>query len=146
MGGLHSSAGGQYGNHGHHSIPLPLPPREEIIISTMSQGATIGGDMLLTNETISKETIRAINKIEVFGLIKNDYDKFMKEIRSSERRELFTVLRDSFLFEGWSRAKLERLTNLCKKKVYESGEYLFHQGSRPDYLFILLSGELELVK
>ena len=37
------------------------------------------------------------------------------------------VLRDNFLFENWSRLKLEKLTNLCKKRIFESGEYLFRQ-------------------
>ena len=37
------------------------------------------------------------------------------------------MFRDNFLFENWSRAKLERLTNLCRKKVYEAGELIYKQ-------------------
>ena len=42
-------------------------------------------------------------------------------------REIFTVLRDNFLFENWTRLKLEKLTNLCDKKVFELGDYIFKQ-------------------
>jgi hypothetical protein len=42
-------------------------------------------------------------------------------------REIFMVLRDNFLFENWTRLKLEKLTNLCNKRIFEEGEYLFRQ-------------------
>jgi CRP-like cAMP-binding protein len=149
-----SDSGSMHGHHGfrgHHGHRRKrrsggTRPPEEIVVFTLGQGKTIGDEMLTTNETMSKETIKALTKLDVFALNKNDYDKFMKEIRSSERREVFTLLRDCFLFEGWSRAKLERLTNLCKKKVFDAGEYLFRQGAVPDFLFLLLSGELQLIK
>jgi hypothetical protein len=31
------------------------------------------------------------------------------------------------LFENWTRLKLEKLTNLCDKKVFELGDYIFKQ-------------------
>lgn len=95
---------------------------------------------------VSPYTAKADSKVELLALHKTDFDIFMKEIRSSERREIFMVLRDNFLFENWTRLKLEKLTNLCKKKIFEQGEYLFRQGDRPDMLYILLGGTLDLVK
>ena len=37
------------------------------------------------------------------------------------------VLRDNFLFQNWTRLKLEKLTNLCNKMIFEEGDYLFKQ-------------------
>jgi hypothetical protein len=71
--------------------------------------------------TISPYTATAESDIELLALHKTDYDLFMKEIKSSERRELFMILRDNFLFENWTRLKLEKLTNLCNKRIFEQG-------------------------
>ena len=37
------------------------------------------------------------------------------------------VLRDNFLFENWTRLKLEKLTNLCNKRIFDEGDFLFRQ-------------------
>jgi CRP-like cAMP-binding protein len=70
----------------------------------------------------------------------------MKDVRSSERREIFVLFRDSWLAEGWTRNKLERLTSLCKRKTYEAGEHLFRQGDAPDVLYVLFHGRVDLIK
>ena len=71
-------------------------------------------------------------------LMKTFYRSFLLNLSFSSTfyREIFMILRDNFLFENWTRLKLEKLTNLCNKRIFETGEYLFRQVSVRTYIVI----------
>ena len=56
------------------------------------------------------------------------------------------ILRDNFLFENWTRLKLEKLTNLCNKRIFETGEYLFRQVSVRTYIVYIYINDKFIIK
>ena len=53
-------------------------------------------------------TVRAATKVETISLHKLDYDRFIKDIQASEKREDFHVFRECKLFRTWNRARIEK--------------------------------------
>lgn len=60
----------------------------------------------------------------------------------------FEILRSLALFKGFSDRDLSFLIEKSKieEKVYSKGQYVFEQDQAPNYLFILYSGSINLVK
>ena len=52
------------------------------------------------------------------------------------------VLRNLPIFGGLSDDELERVSELCEQKTYDSGEYIFREGEPGNRLFIVLDGEV----
>ena len=131
---------GTYHHYGH------TKEKEHIQKTVLGQGKVFAEEILHKSDLITLGySVTALTSVDLLVLQKNDYDKFLKDIRSSERREIYVCLRDNWLCENWNRTRLERLTNACKKRTYEKGEYLFRQGDLPDVLYILFQGRVDLV-
>jgi len=54
------------------------------------------------------------------------------------------VLRNLPIFGGLSDDELERVSELCEQKTYDSGEYIFREGEPGNRLFIVLDGEVRI--
>jgi hypothetical protein len=121
--------------------------KERDLRVTLGQGKTFCEEVLLTADPITPGySVTAATAVDLLVLQKTDYDKFVKDLRVAERREIFMLLRDNWLCAGWTRNKLERLTHLCRKKMFDDGVYLFRQGDPPDVLYLMVSGRVDLVK
>eukprot|EP00596_Hydrurales_sp_CCMP1899_P005711 CAMPEP_0119039916 /NCGR_PEP_ID=MMETSP1177-20130426/9674_1 /TAXON_ID=2985 /ORGANISM="Ochromonas sp, Strain CCMP1899" /LENGTH=424 /DNA_ID=CAMNT_0007004421 /DNA_START=243 /DNA_END=1514 /DNA_ORIENTATION=- len=89
-----------------HRYPEANPRRVSQAMKDKTQ-KQVGPGMCFCEKVLSKGiivspyTATSESKVELLALHKTDFDIFMKEIRSSERREIFMVLRDNFLFENW---------------------------------------------
>lgn len=49
------------------------------------------------------------------------------------------------VFEGLQDWEYEKIYGLCKAKFFHSGENIFNQGDEENSLYVLLSGEVEIV-
>jgi CRP/FNR family transcriptional regulator, cyclic AMP receptor protein len=56
------------------------------------------------------------------------------------------VLKSSPLFEMLSQPELEALAELCKLRRYVSGETVFEEGDLGDSVYVVISGDLDVVK
>ena len=56
------------------------------------------------------------------------------------------VIKRSPLFEMLSQPELEALAELCKLRRYVSGEAVFEEGDLGDTVYVVVSGELDVVK
>ena len=110
----------------HHHLGHTKEKDHKVVLG---QGKIFAEEILHKSDLVNLGySVTALTSVDLLVLQKNDYEKFLKDIRSSERREIYVCLLDNWLCENWTRTRLERLTNACKKKTYEKGEYLFRQG------------------
>lgn len=56
------------------------------------------------------------------------------------------ILKNSPLFSGLSEQQLAQLAGMMCRNVYPEGAYIFHEGDRADELFIIATGEVEIIK
>lgn len=56
------------------------------------------------------------------------------------------VLARSPLFEQLSQAELQMLAELSRPRRFAAGEVIFHEGDLGDALFVIVSGEVEVVR
>jgi hypothetical protein len=84
--------------------------------------------------------------VSVLTLHRLDYDRFVRDILSIERRETFLFLKTQPVMENWSRENIEKIANVCFRKSYSDGEYIFEQGDCPEYFHFVFSGVVQLYK
>ena len=114
-------------------------------VAQLGKGKSFG-EIALAKGDVRTASIIAIGKVEVLSLHKSDYDHFIKDIQSAERRENFYLLRDCRLFANWPRAKIEKMTNSCSRKTLQPGEPIFHQGDVPDRVYVIMDGTIHIIK
>ena len=91
-------------------------------------------------------SVRAQTKVKTLSLHKSDYDLFVKDIQQVERRENFHIFRRCALFQGWPRAKVEKMANTATRREFPAGTDIFKQGDMPDYVYVVIDGQIEIVK
>lgn len=64
---------------------------------------------------------------------------------TNKEKLLIQVLRKIPIFNGLAPTQVKKILGLCQHKSYKPGERVFESGSRPDEMFILLSGELAII-
>jgi CRP-like cAMP-binding protein len=115
---------GEAGLYKRNMDPLK---RDMDLLTVMRIGKSFG-EMGLSGRQVHAATIKAVTKVEVMSLRRKDYDYFVREMKIVERRENSHLLRlECRLFEKWSRAKVEKLSECCKRLNFEANSYIFHQ-------------------
>ncbi|HJP33855.1 MAG TPA: response regulator [Candidatus Latescibacteria bacterium] len=64
---------------------------------------------------------------------------------TSKEKLLIQVLRKIPIFKGLSPSQVKKILGLCQNKAYEPGEHVCDSGTKPDEMFVLLSGELAII-
>jgi CRP-like cAMP-binding protein len=77
---------------------------------------------------------------------KLDYDRFIKDVQTNEKREEFLLFRDCKMFRTWNRAMIDKMVSICVRKSYEPDEYIIRQDAEPDFLYIILDGLVHIIK
>jgi CRP-like cAMP-binding protein len=62
-----------------------------------------------------------------------------------EARELLNFLRDSPLFRSLSKRELRNISAIAHKRTYQDGEYVFRKGQPGAAMFIIRSGQVEVI-
>ncbi len=115
------------------------------IVARLGKGKAFG-ELALVKGDVRTASIIAETRVEVLSLHKLDYDHFIKDIQSAERRENFYLLRDCALFASWPRAKIEKLVNTCQRKVVEMDGNIYKQGEDPNSIFVIMDGTVHIIK
>ena len=55
-------------------------------------------------------------------------------------------MRDSQLFEGWPRAKIDKLSSTCQRKTVAEGHVIFKQDAETDCVYVIMDGSVDIVK
>ena len=107
----------------------------------------IFGELALINPN-QKRTATIIMKENChFGVIdKESYEISIKTAQEKSRTRSLLYFTNGFLFKGLTNNYfLNNYFFRFKKKIYNSGEYLFRRGEKRTKLFFIITGELQLV-
>lgn len=115
------------------------------VVAKLGQGKSFG-ELAIIKGDVRTASIIADSRVEVLSLHKSDYDHFLKDIQNAEKRENFYLLRDSQLFEGWPRAKIDKLSSTCQRKTIEAGDIIFKQDAETDCVYVIMDGSVDIVK
>ncbi|MDH4120399.1 MAG: cyclic nucleotide-binding domain-containing protein [Deltaproteobacteria bacterium] len=81
-----------------------------------------------------------------------DINGLEKALRDSQGR-FSTNFRDTLdkvrripFFTGFTDQELVRLLKICQARKFSQGEFIFHEGEQGDRLYVLLSGQVNIVK
>jgi len=55
------------------------------------------------------------------------------------------VLKEADIFYQFTTAQLELVASLCREQIYQTGECIFLEGSRGEELYVILSGEVDIL-
>ena len=91
-------------------------------------------------------TVRAQTKVQTLSLHKSDYETFVKDIKMLEMRENLTIFRRCALFQGWPRAKIDKMSSHSSRRDVNDGTEIFKQGDEPDFVYIVIEGQVEIIK
>jgi CRP-like cAMP-binding protein len=64
---------------------------------------------------------------------------------TNKEKLLIQVLRKIPIFNGLAPTQVKKILGLCQHKQYKPGERICERGTKPDEMFILLSGELAII-
>lgn len=64
---------------------------------------------------------------------------------TNKEQLLIQVLRKIPIFNGLSPSQVKKILALCQNKSYQPGERVCESGTKPDEMFVLLSGELAII-
>lgn len=115
------------------------------VVAKLGQGKSFG-ELALEKGDVRTASIIAEGKVECLSLHKADYDHFLKDIQQAERRENFYLLRDCKLFEGWPRAKIDKLGSTVQRKTVQADDLVFKQGADTDCVYVIMEGSVNIVK
>jgi len=65
--------------------------------------------------------------------------------KHDDTREMLSFLRDSPLFRSLSKRELRSIAAIVHKRSYQEGEYVFRKGQPGAAMFIIRSGEVEVI-
>jgi len=116
------------------------------VVASLGKGKSFGEIALTQGKDLRTATVRAVDRVQTLSLHKSDYDMFVKDIQQVERRENFYHFKRCVLFSKWTRAKLERMANTASRKNFPAETIIFNQGDAPDNAYIVLEGEVQIVK
>lgn len=68
-----------------------------------------------------------------------------KEVQG-QLKETLTKLRQVSLFTGFTDQELLRLLKICKTRILEAGNYVFHEGEPGESLYVVVSGRIDINK
>ena len=58
--------------------------------------------------------------------------------------KLIELLQEHWLFGYLTSTEVNSIAKCLRCKTYHSGEYIFYQGDKPNYLYIVISGEVSV--
>lgn len=69
-----------------------------------------------------------------------------KKITYQEKQEIFSILNKISLFGGLTAGELDFLIPMLTTTTIKKGDYVFYQGDSPNNIFIIQSGEVDIIK
>jgi len=116
------------------------------IVGHLGKGKSFGEVALTQGNDVRTATVKAATKVECVRLHKTNFDFYIRDIQEQEKRENFKVLSDCLLFKTWAKGKIEKMSHSCHRHIYDSGDYIFHQGDESTDVCVIIEGNVNIVK
>ena len=126
----------------------------EVVRSIKRNPATARINFVLVSSDLNVESRRKGIEAGILGYLSRPFDMqtLEKSIRdalgkvSTNHKETLDKVRRIAFFSDFSDADLLRLLKICHTRKYSSGEQVFRQGEKGDRLYVLVGGEVNLIK
>ena len=126
----------------------------ELVRTIKADPATARVKFVLMSSNLNMESRRKGIEVGILGFLSKPFDiqSLDRAIRdamgkvSTNHKETLDKVRKISFFSGFTDAELVRLLKICHTRKYQSGEAVFRQGDRGDRLYVLLSGEVDIIK
>eukprot|EP00597_Dinobryon_sp_UTEXLB2267_P018414 CAMPEP_0201112042 /NCGR_PEP_ID=MMETSP0812-20130820/76991_1 /ASSEMBLY_ACC=CAM_ASM_000668 /TAXON_ID=98059 /ORGANISM="Dinobryon sp., Strain UTEXLB2267" /LENGTH=546 /DNA_ID=CAMNT_0047375263 /DNA_START=69 /DNA_END=1706 /DNA_ORIENTATION=- len=116
------------------------------VVGNLAFGKSFGEIALTQGKDLRTATVTATTEVELLSLHKSNFDFFVRDLQDVERRENFHLMAGCKLFQSWPKTKIEKMVNVCTRRVCEPGEYIFHQDDEPDFFYVVVEGTVQIVK
>ncbi len=126
----------------------------DVVKRLRSQPATATIKCVLMSSALDMECRRRGMEVGILGYLGKPYDlnslesalrDAMSKVSTNHKDTLNKVRRIEF-FSEFSDLELVRLLKICHTRKYQGGEYIFHEGDRGDRLYVLIAGQVQIVK
>lgn len=126
----------------------------ELIKQIKTNPQTARVKFVLMSGHLTIESRRKGNEAGVMGFLSKPFDiqslekairDAMGKVSTNTKDTLDKVRRISF-FSGFADMELVRLLKICQTRKFQAGEPVFRQGEKGDRLYVLLSGEVDIIK
>ena len=109
---------------------------------------------VLMSRNLTVESRRLGNEAGILGYLSKPFDiKSLEQAIRDSRGRVSTNIKDTLnkvrrisFFTGFTDAELVRLLKICHTRKFQSGEPIFREGEKGDRLFVLLAGDVNIVK
>ena len=121
----------------------PFVIEEERETDILYKGEIFGEIALIKNEPRNSSAITA-EKCDLISIEKGDYSK-IKDIEEQRINNKLVDFRNDFpMFKYWSNSKCFRLISGFITEYYNKGEYIYKQNDKPDCIYFVKEGILEV--
>ncbi len=125
----------------------------EVTLATIKRGDIFGEQALLKDEKRSA-SIRASSDLMVAKLMKEDFTTIVEsnaEVKAylnnyMSHTGLNNFLRQFTLFSAMTAKELKTWLGYLEKSSYVDGQYIFYEGDEPDNFYIIIEGNVEVIK
>ena len=126
----------------------------EVVKSLKRNPATARINFVLVSSHLDVESRRKGIEAGILGFLSKPYDlqTLEKAIRdalgkvSTNHKETLDKVRRISFFSGFTDEELLRLLKICHTRKFNAGEPVFHEGEKGDRLYVMLSGEVNILK
>jgi CheY-like chemotaxis protein len=126
----------------------------ELVKQIKTNPATARTKFVLMSSNLTMESRRKGIEVGILGFLAKPFDiqSLEKAIRdamgkvSTNHKETLDKVRRIAFFAGFSDMELVRLLKICHTRKFQAGEPVFRQGEKGDRLYVLLSGEVDILK
>jgi len=93
-----------------------------------------------------RETYFCDEPCELLLIMKDDFDKYFRDICNALQREKFQILKRSKIFKGWSVDAIVRLARMARMKLIPRLKNVVVQGEECDSMFFIARGICRVLK
>ena len=124
---------------------LKIYLEEDIKIAEFDKNFTFGDISIIKKEPI-EQTIISLKKSIFITINKIDYNRFLREIEEKKINEKVNKFKKEYpFFSLWPQYKCYKLFNSFEKLILYKDDYLFQQNSKPDGIYFIKKGKLEII-
>ena len=124
---------------------LKIYLEEDIKIAEFDKNFTFGDISIIKKEPI-EQTIISLKKSIFITINKIDYNRFLREIEEKKINEKVNKFKKEYpFFSLWPQYKCYKLFNSFEKLILYKDDYLFKQNSKPDGIYFIKKGKLEII-
>ena len=124
---------------------LKIYLEEDIKIAEFDKNFTFGDISIIKKEPI-EQTIISLKKSIFITINKIDYNRFLRIIEENKINEKVNKFKKKYpFFSLWPQYKCYKLFNSFEKLILYKDDYLFKQNSKPDGIYFIKKGKLEII-